>query len=130
VDHRDRHLHAVGRGGPQAGRLVLRRVVAAQHRLLLLQHPRAGPHVVVEHRPGRDHGLVAEPQHVGVELEVGIRRHRVDGLGLFDLVDLARLVQHPNPPQPLGPLPQHDPAVENLDAVELDLGAMGDHVDP
>ena len=59
VDDRERHLHAVRGGGEDALRLVLRPVVAPEHRLLLEERRRPRVHVVVEDGRRRDERLVA-----------------------------------------------------------------------
>jgi hypothetical protein len=80
VDDRDRHRHAVGRGGEEALGDVLHAVVPAEHRLLLEQLGRLRVQVVVEDRARRHHRFVRVAQLARVELGVGGREHGIRGL--------------------------------------------------
>ena len=67
---RDGDPRAVVRGGPLSRRVVVGRVVAAEHRLLLAQDERARRELVVVHGGWGDERFVAQPVHVGRVLGV------------------------------------------------------------
>ena len=89
VDDRDRHLHPVLRGRPQALRGVVVAVVSASHRLLFDDRALARLHVVVDRLPGRRERGVEEAHHLAVEFGVGTREGGVGGVGLRDDMQAA-----------------------------------------
>ena len=121
IDDRQRDPDPVLRGRVDPLRRVPRRVVTAQHLGLLEQG--GGPllHVVVEHRAGRHQRLVVVAEGGGVELRLGeghpVRRARAQ-------------VGHPQLRQPPLPLEEHVVALEEVDAFEHHLGAVGDDLLP
>src|SRR6185312_12918791 len=86
VHQRDRDFDAVRRGRVNPLGLVQLRIVAAQHRLLLLQLALAGFHVVVVDRSGCYERGVVETQQWGVKFGVGAEFGSIDWLRKLDRV--------------------------------------------
>ena len=110
VDERHRNPHPVRRDRLDPLRRIQRAVEPAGDFLLFSELRSSGPHVVVEHRRGRDQRLVAVAQQVGGPLAVAAQVHAVRGLGKADLRfprnlrPGTRKVQHAQVLQPAAPL--------------------------
>src|SRR5262249_13364721 len=83
-DQRNRDLGAVRRGGVDALADVLVGVAATENALLLQELAFSSLRIVIEHRCGRDEGLVVEANFGRLELGIGAKGGVVGWLGEFD----------------------------------------------
>src|SRR6185437_2111532 len=90
IDDGDRDFRAVRSLGIYALGLILRRIVSAQHFLLLLELPVARLHIVVEYAGRRDERSVMKAQALRVEFRIRSETGRIDRFGKLDRVSLAR----------------------------------------